>query len=221
MTDFPRSLHIEGIQPFHGEIMRISSNYLSPGAPHCLPLTQEMRTVVLQALNRTTHPSALAPIAELAAEHLRYSTHPKFIAWSITNCNPARTVFLKWFGTVLLIEGVGIAIVLILSDADRWWRLFAFIPLVFGVSIRVPAAKSRFCLFYHYAKQQQLQPWEGSASLDKSWIKKIFDDALTVGDKDLELVRGDVASRAIAVGLGVAVVLTLVAVAVSKGNLFS
>ncbi|KAL8901662.1 MAG: hypothetical protein Q9192_000421 [Flavoplaca navasiana] len=156
------------IQPFRSEIDRVISHYIAPDSPRELNLSHKTRTIVLHALQHTTHPSAFSLVRELVEDTLRGQSHPNFVRWSICNGNKPKVVFVRNLGIAHVVLAILLAVVLILSRASRWWRLFCF-PLFFlGFSTGVAAYKG-LCLVIHTGHSRNLRPWEqfgNSATLD-------------------------------------------------------
>ena len=138
---------------------RVISHYIAPGSPRELNLSHRNRAAVLHALQHTTHPSALSLVKDMVEATLRGQSHPNFIRWSICNGNKPRVIFVKTSGYVHVVAGLILAILLILSHAARWWRIFSF-PLFFlGIDIAVAAFKG-LCVIIHTTHHRALRPWE-------------------------------------------------------------
>ncbi|KAI4265768.1 MAG: hypothetical protein L6R38_009189 [Xanthoria sp. 2 TBL-2021] len=156
------------VQPYRSEIDRVISHYIAPDSPRELNLSHKTRTVVLHALQHTTHPSAFSPVRDLVEGTLRGQSHPNFVRWSICNGNKPKVLFVRNAGIAHVVLAIFLAVILILSKASRWWRLFCF-PLFFlGFSVGVAAYKG-LCLVIHTGHSRNLRPWEqfgDSASLD-------------------------------------------------------
>ncbi|KAI4264145.1 MAG: hypothetical protein L6R42_000739 [Xanthoria sp. 1 TBL-2021] len=156
------------VQPYRSEIDRVISHYIAPDSPRELNISHKTRTVVLHALQHTTHPSAFSPVRDLVEGTLRGQSHPNFVRWSICNGNKPKVLFVRNAGIAHVVLAIFLAVVLILSKASRWWRLFCF-PLFFlGFSVGVAAYKG-LCLVIHTGHSRNLRPWEqfgDSASLD-------------------------------------------------------
>lgn len=107
-------------QPFRSEINRIAFHYIAPGSPRELKLNDRDRALILYALQKTTHPSALTLVKRMLDTRLRNQTHPNFIRWSICNGNKSRTIFLRSFAVMNIVIGFIIAIILTLSSQSRY-----------------------------------------------------------------------------------------------------
>ncbi|KAL8642271.1 MAG: hypothetical protein Q9226_008527 [Calogaya cf. arnoldii] len=156
------------IQPYRSEIDRVISHYIAPDSPRELNLSHKTRTVVLHALQHTTHPSAFSPIRELVEDTLRGQSHPNFVRWSICNGNKPKVLLVRNLGIAHVLLAIFLAVVLILSHASRWWRLFCFPLFLLGFSVGVAAYKG-LCLVIHTGHSRNLRPWEQfgeSESLD-------------------------------------------------------
>lgn len=62
-------------------------------------------------------------------------------------------------GVTNIVFGFIIAIVLTLSRASRWWRIFAAIEWFMGISTMVAAYKG-LCIIMHHSHARNLRPWE-------------------------------------------------------------
>ena len=90
---------------------------------------------------------------------LRSQSHPNFIRWAICNGNKPRVLFVRNSGIAHIAAAVILGVVLVLSHASRWWRLFVF-PLFFvGFDIGVAAYKG-LCVIIHTGHRRALRPWE-------------------------------------------------------------
>ena len=135
------------------------SHYLARNSPRELNLSHRDREGVLHALQHTTHPSALALINATVEATLRGQSHPNFVRWSICNGNKPRQVFVRNISIGHVMAGLFMAVLLILSHASRWWRLFVF-PLIFvGFDVGVAAYKG-LCVILHTNNNRALRPWE-------------------------------------------------------------
>lgn len=147
------------LQPFRSEINRVISHYLNPGSSRELNLSSKDRANVLHALEHTTHPSALTLVKDMVEASLRGQSHPNFIRWAICNGNKPRVLFVRNLGIAHIVAAVILGLLLILSNASRWWRLFVF-PLFFvGFDISVAAYKG-LCVIIHANHRRALRPWE-------------------------------------------------------------
>ncbi|KAL9065101.1 MAG: hypothetical protein Q9161_008448 [Pseudevernia consocians] len=160
-ADTPMGLKCKSfiIQPFRSEINRVISHYLNPGSSRELNLSSKDRAAVLQALEHTTHPSALTLVKDMVEASLRGQSHPNFIRWAICNGNKPRVLFVRNSGIAHIVAAVILGLPLILSHASRWWRFFVF-PLFFvGFDISVAAYKG-LCVIIHTSHRRALRPWE-------------------------------------------------------------
>ncbi|ETS79112.1 hypothetical protein PFICI_08965 [Pestalotiopsis fici W106-1] len=92
-------------QPFRDEIFQIVRQYIFTGGERQLNLTHQDRTACIQAVEQTTHPSALLPAFAAAEAMLRGHCHPEFVRWSIANNNNSnrpRVVFTKDLGAAII-----------------------------------------------------------------------------------------------------------------------
>jgi hypothetical protein len=141
------------------EISRVMCHYLAFNAPRELNLSHKDRALCLHALQHTTHPSALQPAVTIAEAALRGQSHPNFIRWSICNGNKPRVFFVRTMGVTHIAFGFIIAIVLTLSRASRWWRIFATPVWWIGISTMVASYKG-LCVILHKSHARNLHPWE-------------------------------------------------------------
>jgi hypothetical protein len=141
------------------EINRVMRHYLAFTAPRELNLSHKDRAQCLHALQHTTHPSALLPAVNIAEAALRGQSHPNFIRWSICNGNKPEIFFVRTMGIAHIILGFVVAILLILSKASRWYRIFAAPVWFIGFSTMVAAYKG-LCVILHKSHARNLRPWE-------------------------------------------------------------
>ncbi|KAK3298525.1 uncharacterized protein B0H64DRAFT_77390 [Chaetomium fimeti] len=147
------------IQPFRKELDRVIATYIMDGAPRQLNLSELEQKAALQALARTTHPSAFALVARQTEATLRLQAHPNFIRWSICNGNPARVCFAWGLGVGAALIGVVLAVVLTLSGAGRGYRALAAIAWVAGFATLMGAYKG-MCIVLHGFHHRHIRPWE-------------------------------------------------------------
>ena len=147
------------MQPFRAEINRVVTHYIAPGSPRQLNLSHNDRATVLRALEYTTHPSALTMIKRMLDSTLRNESHPNFIRWAICNGNKEWTIGVRVFATMNIIVGFAIAIVLTLSKASRWWRIFAALEWWFGI-MNIIAASQGLCILLCSMQSRQYHAWE-------------------------------------------------------------
>jgi len=141
------------------EINRVMRHYLAFGSPRELNLSHKDRALCLHALQHTTHPSALLPAVKIAETALRGQSHPNFVRWSICNGNKPRVFFVRTMGVSNILFGFVIAVLLTLSRASRWWRIFAAVEWFIGISTMVCAYKG-LCIIMHHSHTRNLRPWE-------------------------------------------------------------
>lgn len=171
-------------QPFRSEINRIAFHYIAPGSPRELKLSDRDRALILYALQKTTHPSALTLVKRMLDTQLRNQTHPNFIRWSICNGNKTRTIFLRSFAITNIIIGFIIAIVLTLSSQSRYWRIFAALEWWFGITNLIAAYRG-LCVLLHRLHTRNIRPWE-SADGDHRSRHPQDDEEASLGDKTLK-----------------------------------
>lgn len=147
------------IQPHRSEINRVISHYLAPNSPRELNLSHKTRSAVLHALQHTTHPSAFSLVRDIVEGTLRGQSHPNFIRWSICNGNKPRVLFVRNAGIAHVAGGIILALILILSSAGRYWRLFSVPLFLIGFAIGIAAYKG-LCVIIHTGHCRNLRPWE-------------------------------------------------------------
>lgn len=134
-------------------------HYLAFTSPRELNLSHKDRAHCLHALQHTTHPSAFAPAVKIAEAALRGQSHPNFIRWSICNGNKPKIFFVRTMGVTHILLGLVIAVLLLLSHASRWYRMFAAPVMFIGISTMVAAYKG-LCVILHKSHVRNLHPWE-------------------------------------------------------------
>ncbi|KAL3422693.1 hypothetical protein PVAG01_06849 [Phlyctema vagabunda] len=153
------------VQPFRDEISRLIHHYLLFSSPRELNLSHRDRASMLHALQHTTHPSALAPALNIVESTLKGQAHPNFIRWSICNGNKPRVFFVRTMGITFTTIGCAVVVLLTLSSANRWWRLFAALPWFIGISTLIAACKG-LCMIMHHSHSRNLRPWEQDLTMD-------------------------------------------------------
>ena len=113
----------------------------------------------LHALQHTTHPSALQIPATIATQTLRNQSHPNFVRWSTANGNRPRVLFGRILGGLNIIFGFVIAVMLLLSAASRWWRLWALPVWFLGFAFLLAGANG-ICLVLYVTHDRHQRPWE-------------------------------------------------------------
>lgn len=169
------------MQPFRAEINRIVTHYISPGSPRQLNLSHNDRATILRALEYTTHPSALTLVKRMLDSTLRNQSHPNFVRWAICNGNKEWTIGLRIFAIMNITTGFVIAILLTLSKASRWWRIFAAIEWWFGLT-NIIAASQGLCILLHRMHSRQYHAWE-----TKSYTAE--DDEATLKGLDINFIQ--------------------------------
>ncbi|KAJ8606115.1 hypothetical protein MRB53_041191 [Persea americana] len=175
------------VQPFRPEINRVISHYIAVGAPRQLNLSPESRGVILHALQHTTHPSAFPTAMDLVETSLRHRSHPNFVRWSICNGNKPRVFYVRAQGVEMTFVGFVIAILLTLSHANRWWRLFAAIPWFIGITTLIAAYKG-LCVLLHLGHNRGLKPWQDPQALYSTFTGK--DSSSDVASRILSTEHG-------------------------------
>ena len=171
-------------QPFRSEVNRIAFHYIAPGSPRELKLNDRDRALILYALQKTTHPSALTLVKRMLDTQLRNQTHPNFIRWSICNGNKPRTIFLRSFAIMNIIIGFIVAIVLTLSSQSRYWRIFAALEWWFGITNLIAAYRG-LCVLLHRLHTRNIRPWESADGDHRSRHPQDNEEA-SLGDKTLK-----------------------------------
>ncbi|KAK3946336.1 hypothetical protein QBC46DRAFT_415328 [Diplogelasinospora grovesii] len=150
------------IQPFRDEVTRIGRHYLADSAPRQLDsrlLNSKDRQNCLQAVQHTTHPSALLPAFMATEAHLRSHSHPNFVRWSRANSNRSRIIFLRLLSTFLILTGLALDITLILSRQSHFLRILCLILWWPGSTVLLSSLRG-VCVFLHFHGARQLRPWE-------------------------------------------------------------
>ncbi|KAK8226890.1 regulator of G protein-like protein [Phyllosticta capitalensis] len=153
------------VQPLRQEIDRVIAHYIAPGSPRELNLSGRDRSDVLHALQHTTHPSAFDRVAKMVEAILRGHAHPNFVRWSICNGNKPRVFFVRTMGVSHIAFGLIIGLLLALSRASRWWRIFMWPVLFIGLTTMIAAYKG-LCVILHRGHKRTLKPWEDLDSVN-------------------------------------------------------
>ncbi|KAL8958365.1 MAG: hypothetical protein Q9193_004562 [Seirophora villosa] len=147
------------IQPFREEISRIITTYIADGAPRQLNLSSKERAALLHALAITTHPTAFRQVIHTVEWTLRHQAHQNFIRWTICNGNRPRVIFARGLGVGGIIGGILAAILIVLSNAGRGWRVLSAIGFMIGIATLIAAWKG-MCVVLHGMHHRHLRPWE-------------------------------------------------------------
>ncbi|KAL8685330.1 MAG: hypothetical protein Q9218_007833 [Villophora microphyllina] len=147
------------IQPFREEISRIIAIYIADGAPRQLNLSSKERAALLQALAVTTHPTVFRQVMHTVEWTLRHQAHQNFIRWTICNGNRPRVIFARGLGIAGILGGILAAILIVLSNAGRGWRVLSAIGFGIGIATLVAAWKG-MCVVLHGMHHRHLRPWE-------------------------------------------------------------
>lgn len=147
------------IQPNRDECDHVLRHYLAFNAPRELNLSHKDRASCLHALQQTTHPSAFIPAVRICEATLRGQSHPNFIRWSICNGNKPRVFFVRTATSITTALAFILAILLTLSHASRWWRIWALPLWILGFSGLIAAYKG-LCVIMHKSATRALRPWE-------------------------------------------------------------
>lgn len=134
--------------------------YLMRGSPLELNLPVRVREATLDALNETTHPSALEPAIRYVEEYLRDHAHPTFIRQAISNANPARLNMITIFGIVNASIAIVLSVLLVLSSAGRYVRLSGAIFALFGSFAIINAKRGMCIVLLALGMLRNLEPWE-------------------------------------------------------------
>ncbi|MCJ1326080.1 hypothetical protein MMC10_002744 [Thelotrema lepadinum] len=156
-------------QPFRAEVNLVIQHYLTQGAPRELNLSFRIRAAILEALQRTTHPSAFAPLRDLTEQCLRNQSHPNFIRWAISNGRPPRSIILRQMTGSTFIFFLAGEIALILSHYSRWIRI-SLSPLLFLAIVMMHAVVHGFCMILTMTSERELRPWEMFGDDDESVV---------------------------------------------------
>lgn len=135
------SCQLVTIRPFQEEISRVISIYIGDGGARQLNLSSKERNVLLEALSKTTHPSAFRSVISTVEWSLRHQAHPNFIRWTICNGNRPRVLFARGLGIGGIVGGLAAAIVLTLSSVGRGWRALSAIGFFIGIATLFAAIK--------------------------------------------------------------------------------
>ncbi|KAK9424622.1 hypothetical protein SUNI508_03498 [Seiridium unicorne] len=146
-------------QPFRTEISSVVGHYIATAGPRQLNLTHQARTACFQAIEQTTHPSALLPAFAAVEAILRGQCHPNFVRWSVSNSNRPRVVFVRGLGSTLVLLGFILDVVLILSTISQWIRLLVTPLWILGFAFLI-GSQQGICIILHWNYKRNLRPWE-------------------------------------------------------------
>ena len=238
------------VQPFREEVDRIIATYFIKGSsPRELNISDRERTVLMKALQYTTHPSAFRSINGAVETTLRRQCHPRFIKWTICNGNPPRVMFARGLGVFLILGGFALAIVFTLSNFSRGFRAIAAFFWLLGIATLIAGWKG-MCVVLHGMHHRHLRPWElfedtesetelkkkSFDSFDSSnsyedcpWvikyekrniIRKIFDREVWIKEPALRQIQDTIFIQSLLCALVITCILTGIFVGVPSGGLF-
>lgn len=144
---------------------RIVRHYISTSGPRQLNLTHADRIACIQAVEHTTHPSALLPAFIAAETLLKGQCHPNFVKWSISNSSRPRVIFGRFLAAALVMLGLGLDAALILSSLSRFLRLIPALFFFVGTLFYL-ASRHGMCVILHWNYKRNLRPWEQFADED-------------------------------------------------------
>ncbi|KAK2626483.1 hypothetical protein QTJ16_003658 [Diplocarpon rosae] len=147
------------VQNLWKEVGHIVADYISPAGAYALNLSHNHRQMLIYALERSNHPSAMKLAFDCADGVLRNDSYPKFLQLATPNMNRSRQRFAYSMGFILVVLGTSFAVVMTLSCLSRAWRLLAIPMIVLGVST-LYAARHGMCLVLHSLGHYQVKPWE-------------------------------------------------------------
>ncbi|KAK8006335.1 hypothetical protein PG991_012632 [Apiospora marii] len=212
------------VQPFREETNRIVRHYISTSGPRQLNLTHADRIACIQAVEHTTHPSALLPAFIAAETLLKGQCHPNFVKWSVSNSSRPRVIFGRFLAAALVTLGLGLDAALILSSLSRFLRLIPTLFFFVGILFYL-ASRHGMCVILHWNYKRNLRPWEQLADTDplrkaslqslggandafgpepwvgayqqKSTWRKIFEVSITTQNKHVRAMQDRVVRRAV------------------------
>ena len=172
--------------PFVDEISLILTTFILPGSSRELNLDARLRAHILKSLQpvdangnklppRTTHPDVFKEAEEHAFDLMERSL-PKYLSFAKGNTNAPKTLFwsvkshriticdrlLSFFDRYLIgaldfMIGIMLAMIILFYARSRWWRIFAFVFIQFGV-MQGYSASRYFCSQVHGRTSRQLYP---------------------------------------------------------------
>ncbi|KAK8025569.1 hypothetical protein PG990_003392 [Apiospora arundinis] len=170
------------VQPFREEMTRIVRHYISTSGPRQLNLTHADRIACIQAVEQTTHPSALLPAFTAAEALLKGQCHPNFVRWSISNSSRPRVIFARVLAAVLISLGFALNAALILSSLSRYLRLAPSLLWPMGF-VFLLASRHGICVILHWNYKRNLRPWEQFADEDFTSSSDEKTSSTNPGDK--------------------------------------
>lgn len=147
------------MQPFREEVNRVISTYIAETSPRELNLSGKEREAVLNALQKTTHPSAFRPAIVTVEYTLRHQAHPNFVRWTICNGNRPRVIFARGLGVGGIVGGFLADLLITLSSVNRGWRALPFLGWFIGIATLIAAWKG-MCVVLHGMHHRHIRPWE-------------------------------------------------------------
>lgn len=147
------------------------NHYIDNDAPRRLKISHDDLRECLEAVQTTTHPSALLPAFTAAETILKSRSHADFLRKSQRNACAARLGLIQGIGVFVFLLGVAADVIFILSSLSRFFRLIALVLWWPGLTL-LTAATQDVCVVLWTRNLRQLRPWEqvqhdqGIAKLD-------------------------------------------------------
>lgn len=113
-------------------------------------------------MRTTTHPSAFLPAFTACETILKFRSHPSFVAGSRRNANVPRLRLIRLLGSVSLVVGFVLILLLVLSPAPPTVRAASLLLWWPGSAMLIAAARG-VCVFLYARNLRQLRPWEARA----------------------------------------------------------
>ncbi|KAL5606363.1 uncharacterized protein BROUX77_003556 [Berkeleyomyces rouxiae] len=147
----------DDLRPFSEEKSRVVATYIITGSRRqlILPVHEQKQLIAAD----TAHPDVFRSTFTGVDLILRKKAHPAFISWSKANCTEQRMWALKSLGALVVLFSLILALLLVLSNVRREWRLLA-VPGFFSGSTMTLCAYRRLCVFLYASRLRHAPPWE-------------------------------------------------------------
>ncbi|EFY88746.1 hypothetical protein MAC_05181 [Metarhizium acridum CQMa 102] len=193
--------HSSSEDTYRDQILAIAHTFLVPGAPKELNIPCNMRSRVLAAIQTSSHPSNLHPVADHVYQLLQHCSHRNFVRLGIANGTFETVCVATGLGTVLILAGFLTFFLLAFTPFRGFhssWTVFAIWPMLWlGMSLVLSGLRGS-CFFLLLFSRRQPLPWERFADAESGRLRRtgplgflsrlmIFDNKVRV--KDIHLRR--------------------------------
>ncbi|CCG83403.1 Putative uncharacterized protein [Taphrina deformans PYCC 5710] len=162
--------------PLRAEVERFVTLYLEPNSNRQLNLSHAMRTTCLEALEHTSHPDVLQPVADHIYSLLLRGTLPNFLHYAVKNANGPRRVFAMIMSILPLLLVLALTVLNIVQKKPKALRAVGIPGFWFSTACLLAGLRGS-CFFLALKKQVQVRPYYAD------------NDEITSSSHDFELLQ--------------------------------